>query len=114
MDFSIKLEAFWSLFSNNERYPCDLFADVNYKLLKTIFLVLPKGSKLHAAINPPLWTSIFFDFTFFISPYQISKIERNLNFRLSQVPQISPLLQELALKGPLTNNFVTIDIFYQD
>ena len=52
------------------------------------------------------------EFTFLISPYQMSKIEGNLNFKLSQVPQIAPLLQKLALKFfARIKAFVFINLF---
>ena len=92
------MKLFQDYFQNNVGHSCDLFAAMNYKLLKTIFF---RGSKRVETSNTcnlaimDFQTIIFWDFAYLISPYQISKNERKQNFKLSPS---APLLQKLALK----------------
>ena len=59
---------------------------------------MQKTSNCHKSAIMDFQTKIFWDFTQFFIVKNISKNEKNLSFKLLDLPQTAPFLEKLALK----------------
>ena len=62
---------------------------------------MPKTSNCHKSAIMDFQTKIFWDFAQFIILKNISKNEKNLSFKLLDLPQTAPFLEKLALKSTI-------------